>query len=162
MKEQEAPPMPQPTAEHRQLKELVGKWNVACKFYMDPSQPPMEATATDKVEMVGEFWTIAKFECSMMGMPFTGVATVGYEPHNGQYVSTWIDSMAPALFRLTGKLKGETLEMKGDAWSCMTNSMLPHRTTEKRIGKDERLFELFCTMPGGKEIKMMSNHYKRA
>lgn len=160
--EQAAPPMPQPTAEHRSLKEHAGKWKVACKFYMDPSQPPMETQATETVEMVGDFWTLSRYESDMMGMPFVGRATVGYEPHTGKYVSTWVDSCSPTLFRLAGEQKGDTLTMRGKAWSCMTNSELEHRTTEKRISKDERLFEMFCTMPDGTEIKMMSNHYKRA
>ena len=34
--------MPQPTREHGMLKEHAGTWKVACTFFMDPSQPPME------------------------------------------------------------------------------------------------------------------------
>ena len=162
MTDQAAPPMPQPTAEHRQLMDHTGNWKIACKFFMDPGQPPMEAQATETVEKVGEFWTLSKYQCDMMGMPFVGRATLGYEPHSKRYVSTWIDSMSPVLFVLTGQQKGDTLTLEGDAWSCMTNSVLKHRTTEKMINKNERLFEMFCTLPNGTEIKMMSNHYRRA
>ena len=162
MKDQAAPPMPKPTAEHQLLKDHVGKWKVACKFYMEPGQPPMESNATENVEAVGEFWTLSKFENQMMGMPFVGRATMGFEPHTGKFVSTWVDSMSPALFVLNGKQKGDTITMEGSAWSCMTNSILKHRTTEKHVGKNERIFEMYCTMPDGKEIKMMTNHYKRA
>jgi hypothetical protein len=70
--------------------------------------------------------------------------------------------MAPALFVLRGKKKGDTIELKGDCYSCMTQSILPHRTTEKIVGKNERIFEMFSTMPDGTEIKLMTNHYKRA
>ncbi len=156
------PQMPEATAEHKLLMTHVGQWNVDCKFYMDPSQPPMETSATDTVEAVGEFWTVCKFQASMMGMPFTGRATLGYEPSTGRYVSTWIDSMAPVLCLMHGETKGDTLTMRGDFYSCMTNSVLAHRTTEKHISKDERIFEMFCTLPDGVEIKMMSNHYRRA
>ena len=162
MTDQSAPPMPQPTAEHHLLKDHTGTWKVACKFYMEPGQPPMETNATETIEMVGEFWTISKYQTEMMGMPFVGRATMGYEPHANRFVSTWVDSMSPALFYLTGKQKGDTITMEGQAWSCMTNSILKHRTTEKRISKNEHVFEMFCTMPDGKEIKMMTNHYKRA
>ena len=162
MTDQAAPPMPQPTAEHKLLKEHVGTWKVASKFYMEPGQPPMEANATEVVEAVGEFWTLSKYQVDFMGAPFLGRATVGYEPHAGRWVSTWIDSMSPVLFHLTGTRKGDTLTMEGDAWSCMTNSVLKHRTTEKRISANEFVFEMFCTMPDGTEIKMMTNHYRRA
>jgi hypothetical protein len=154
--------MPQPTAEHRLLKDHAGTWKVACKFYMDPSQPPMETKATETIEMVGEFWTVSKYQTEFMGAPFVGRATLGYDPHQKKWVSTWIDSMSPVLFHLTGDQKGDTITMKGKAFSCMTNSVLEHRTTEKHISKNEHVFEMFCTMPDGKEVKMMTNHYKRA
>jgi len=154
--------MPQPTAEHQKLKEHAGNWKVACKFYMDPSQPPMESNATETVEKIGDFWTISKFENEMMGMPFVGRALFGFEPHSGQFVSTWTDSMAPVLCVLRGKKKGDTITLEGEFFSCMTNTVLKHRITDKFISKDEHVFEMFSTMPDGKEMKMMTNHYKRA
>ncbi len=162
MTEQSAPPMPQPTAEHKLLAENAGTWKVQCKFYMEPGQPPMELEAKETIEMVGPFWTVSKYESNMMGAPFVGRATVGYEPHAKRWVSTWIDSFTPALYSFTGSRSGDTLTMTGEAYSCMTNSVLKHRTTEKRISKNEFIFEMFATMPDGKEIKMMTNHYKRA
>jgi hypothetical protein len=160
--QQAAPPMPQPTAEHRLLKEHAGSWKIACKFYMEPGKPPMETNAKETVEMVGEFWTVSKFETEMMGAPFVGRATLGFEPHSGKFVSTWIDSMTPTLCSLSGKQKGDTITLEGEFLSMATNTVLKHRTTEKRVSKDERIFEMFCTMPDGKEFKMMTNHYKRA
>lgn len=162
MTDQTAPPMPKPTAEHRLLKDHAGTWKVACKFYMEPGQPPMETNATEKIEMIGEFWTVSRYETSMMGAPFVGAATLGFEPHSGRFVSTWIDSMMPVLCHLSGKQKGDTITLEGEFFSCMTNSVLKHRTTEKHISKNERVFEMFCVMPDGKELKMMTNHYRRA
>ena len=77
MTEHAAPPMPQPTAEHKLLQDLVGNWKVACKFYMDPSQPPMETNATEKVDLIGDFWTVSRFETQMMGAPFVGCGIGG-------------------------------------------------------------------------------------
>lgn len=162
MTDQAAHTMPQPTTEHRLLKDHAGTWKVACKFYMEPGQPPMENNATETIEMVGEFWTLSKYEASMMGMPFVGRATLGYEPHAKRFVSTWVDSMSPTFFYFTGKQEGDTIKMQGEAWSCMTNSVIKHRTTEKHVSKNERIVEMFCTLPDGKEIKMMTNHYRRA
>ena len=162
MTDQAAPPMPQPTAEHIKLKQHAGTWNVACKFYMDPSQPPMEAQAKETVEMVGEFWTVSKYEVEMMGMPFVGRATLGYQPHTQEWVSTWVDSMSSHLFYFTGKEEGDTLTMTGEAWNCHVDAMCMHRTTEQRISSDEHIFEMFVTMPDGNEVKSMTMHYTRA
>ena len=162
MSDQAAPPMPQPTAEHKTLKDHAGKWNVACKFYMEPGQPPMECSATESVEMVGEFWTLSKYESNFMGMPFVGRATLGFEAHTGKWVSTWVDSMAPVLFHFTGEQKGDTITMEGEAFSCMTNSVIKHKTVQKNVSKDEHIFEMFAVMPDGNEMKMMTHHYTRA
>lgn len=162
MSNQESPSMPKPTAEHRLLKDHAGTWNVACKFYMAPGEPPMEAAATDRIDMIGEFWTVSRYETQMMGAPFVGSATLGFEPHSKQFVSTWIDSMAPVLCTLRGEQKGDTITMKGEFFSQMTQSVLKHRSTEKHVSKNERIFELFVTLPDGKELKMMTNHYRRA
>lgn len=162
MTQDAAPPMPQPTSEHESLREAAGTWKVACTFYMEPGQPPMECQATETVEMVGGFWTVSKYETEFMGMPFIGRATLGYEPHNDRWVSTWIDSMAPHLFYMTGKQEGDTLTLTGDNWNCMINAVTPYRMTDKRISADEHVFEMFCTMPDGNEVKMMTHHYTRA
>ena len=162
MSDPAGPPMPKPTAEHKLLAEHAGNWKIACKFYMDPTQPPMETQATERIEMVGDFWTVSRYETSMMGAPFVGSATLGYEPHTGKFISTWVDSMMPVLCTLSGKQKGDTLHFEGSFLSPMTNSVLEHRATEKHVSRNERIFEMFCTLPDGKEIKMMTNHYRRA
>ncbi len=162
MSADQGPPMPQPTAEHTDLLKMVGKWNIHCKFFMEPGQPPMETEAKETVEAVGPFWITCKFESNFMGAPFSGRASVGYEPHTKRYVSTWIDSMAPVFFHLTGEKRGNSIEMKGNAFSCMVNAVIPHRTVERHLSVNEHIFDMYCTPPGSPEIHMMSNHYKRA
>lgn len=162
MTEHTAPTMPQPTAEHSSLKQYVGKWNVDCNCYMEPGTPPMKMSATETIEMVGEFWTASRYEANFMGAPFVGRTTMGYEPHKGRYVMTWIDCMSPVLFHMTGTRQGDTITMTGKALSCHTNTELVHRTTWKTVHANEHHFEMFVTMPDGKEMKMMSSVYKRA
>ena len=155
---------PQPTTEHHQLAEHAGEWNVDCTFYMDPSQPPMEVRAKETIEMFGPFWTTSVFEADMFGAPFKGQATLGYEPHTGKYVSTWIDTMSPCYFQFTGQFdaSGKVLEMSGRAKSIMSDDEASYRTTEEHVSPDERVFEMFTTLPDGTEIKMFRHVYKRA
>lgn len=157
-----APGMPQPTAEHQLLAQHAGTWKVACTFFCGPDQPPMQTVATERIEMIGPFWTVSRYETSMMGMPFVGSATLGFEPHTGQFVSTWVDSMSPAHATLRGVQKGDTIHLEGEFFSPMANCVMKHRATERHISKDERVFEMFCTPPGAPEMKMMSSHYRRA
>jgi hypothetical protein len=159
----EAPAPPQPTLEHKKLAEHVGTWKVACSFYMDPSQPPMQVEARETVEMFGPFWTISLFEADMFGAPFKGRATLGFEPKAGRYVSTWFDTMTPSLYHFTGTFdaSGKVLEMSGEGIDCSTDRMTTYRTTEEHKSPDERVFEMFMTMPDGSEFKLFTHVYTR-
>jgi hypothetical protein len=160
-----APPAPpQPTAEHEKLAEHVGVWNVDCTFYMDPSQPPLKSQATDTVEMFGPFWTQGNFRSDFFGVPYQGLATLGYDPGTGRYVSTWIDSMKPQMLYLTGGFdaSGAVLEMTGESFDACTKQLTKYRTREEHRGRDERVFEMFMTLPDGNEVRMFTLAYTRA
>ncbi|MEM7308763.1 MAG: DUF1579 domain-containing protein [Planctomycetota bacterium] len=155
---------PQPTAEHNQLREHAGVWKVHSTFYMDPdpSTPPMEVEAKETIEMFGSFWTHSVYESDFMGQPFQGRATLGYDPEQKEYVSTWIDTMSPTYFQFRGNFEGDTLVMKGRAFDCMSKMEANYRTTELHKSPDERVFEMFMEMPDGNEFKMMTHVYTRA
>ena len=155
---------PQPTVEHDRLKEHAGVWNVESSFYMDPNPetPPMVVQAKETIEMFGPFWTTGTYESEMMGMPFQGKATLGYDPENKEYVSTWIDTMSPTFFCFRGNFEGETLTMRGRAFDCMSKMEANYRTTEVHKSPNERVFEMFMEMPDGTEFKMMTHVYTRS
>ncbi len=156
---------PQPTAEHARLKESAGTWSVDCTFFMDPSGEPMQNTATEVVEMVGDFWTVSRFTCDFMGMPFEGRATLGYDPASGKWISSWIDSMSTFLFKFDGGYDAEgkvlTMTGKGPFPGSGSPDLTDFRTTEEQVDPDTRKFEMFITMPDGTENKMMSYVYSR-
>lgn len=163
----DAPPeanFPKPTPQHEWLMTRVGRWNVDCKFYMGPSQPPMEMKGTDVCEAHGPFFTIGRFEGDMFGMPFSGVTTMGYDPVAEQFVSTWIDTMNPWLYHFTGKLDaaGKVLEMKARAPEPHSRQLADWRTTEEQQADGSRVFEMFMTVPGGPEMKLFTHHYVKA
>ncbi|MAB78452.1 MAG: hypothetical protein CMJ89_03770 [Planctomycetes bacterium] len=155
--------MSQPTVEHNRLQELAGVWDVDCKFYMDPSHPPVEFKGKETIEMFGNFWTQSLFEADMFGTPLNGRCTLGYDPNKGEYVSTWIDTMSPTLFKFTGNFdaKNEVLEMHGRAFDFQLKTETNYRTTEVYKSPDERLFEMFMEMPNGREVKMFTYAYQR-
>lgn len=163
--DQTPPPAgPEPTSEHRRLREQAGDWSVHCTFYMDPSQPPMVVQGKETIEMFGDYWATSTFEVDMFGRPYRGRATLGYDPNAKQYQSTWIDTMSPTYFRFTGKLDetGETLEMHGEAFDCMLQRTTNYRTVEQHKSPNERVFEMFMALPDGEELKMFTHVYTRA
>lgn len=155
---------PQPTAEHHKLMEAVGTWDVDCTFYMDPSQPPMKVRGKETCVAFGPFWIQSTFECEMFGAPFKGHCNLGYDPIAKRFISTWLDVMSPIFFLLHGNLDptGKVLETRGRAYNVMTLQETDYRTREELRSKDERVFEMFMTLPDGSEMKMFTHHYRRA
>jgi len=91
------------------LKSFVGQWKVEQKMYIaGPDAPPIELTGTEKVTMLGEYWLLSEFESEMMGQPYHGRATVGYDVVKGHYVMYWVDTMAPYGMFFNGTYDEET------------------------------------------------------
>ncbi len=156
--------MPTPAPEHEQLLKRVGTWDVACTYFMDPSQPPMQNTAKETVEAVGGFWTISCFEADFMGAPFVGRCTMGYDPRKEKYVATWVDSMSNMMFLMEGRYddEGKVLTMRHEGPIPGTEHMTTWRSTHEELDGGKFKFEMFFNTPDGNEAKSMSYIYTRA
>ena len=56
----------------------------------------MESKGIEKNELLkGGLWLISRFEGEVVGTPFTGIGTFGYDPAEKKYVGTWVDTMTP-------------------------------------------------------------------
>jgi len=160
----DTPPFAKPTAEHEWLMTNLGRWIVDCSFYMEPGKPPMKLEGTDTVEAHGQFFTVAKFAADMMGMPFSGIATMGYSPETKQFQSTWCDTMSPYLFSFTGTFDAgkKVLTMRGKGPDPATRKLTDWRSTEEHVDANTRRFEMFVTMAGAGEVKLFTHMYRRA
>jgi hypothetical protein len=80
-----------------------------------PEHAYLKKTATHKVEMLGDFWTVGKFVGDIPGMKFEGRDSGGWDPRKKMYVGTWIDSMSPHSMTLYGKYDeaNKTMTMEG-------------------------------------------------
>lgn len=157
-------PMPTPGPEHTALLERVGTWDVACTYFMDPTQPPMQNAAKETIEAVGGFWTVSRFETDFMGTPFVGRCTLGYDPLKEKYVGTWIDSMSCTLFVMEGRYddEGKVLTMHHEGPIPGTDHVTTWRSTTESLDGGKLKFEMFFHTPDGNEVKSMSYIYTRA
>src|SRR5687767_4137189 len=80
----------EPAKDHEWLKQLVGEWDVRFKINMQPDQPPAESAGTDSVRALGDHWIIAETKTTMMGTPYSGILSLGYDPLKKQFNGTWI------------------------------------------------------------------------
>ena len=111
------PEFPGPEKEHQWLHQFVGDWETQSEGSAGPGQPPMKCEGVMTTRMLGGFWVVNELKGDMMGIPMTGIQTIGYDPAKKKYVGTWVDSMMNYMWKYEGVIdesgKRLTLEAEG-------------------------------------------------
>jgi hypothetical protein len=109
--------MRKPLKEHEWLDQLVGEWESEAEITAEPGKPPTTTKGSESTRGLGGFWTLSEHKGDIMGMPFTGILTLGYSPEKKKYVGTWVDSVTSHLWSYTGSVdaagRSLTLETEG-------------------------------------------------
>jgi hypothetical protein len=152
------PEMPQPTKEHEWLKKFAGEWNTVTEIYMEPGKPPMKATGTETAKMLGGFWVVGENKGEMMGAPFTGMMTFGYDPQKKKYVGTWVDSNTSMLWQYLGTVdgSGRILTLETEGFCPMEGKVCQFRDTIEFKSDDQRVMTGERQSTDGKWTKMMT------
>jgi hypothetical protein len=156
-------PMPKPGPEHEFLKKDVGTWDAKVEMYTSPGAAPTVSEGTETISMVGPFWQVARFESQMMGEPFHGLGTLGYDPTQKKFVGTWIDSMTPGLSLAEGTYDSGTKTFTGTMEiRDMNDKTVKVRETTEWKDANTRVFTMYGPKGAdGKEPVNMRISYKR-
>ena len=124
----------------------------------------MESTGTAETKsLLGDRYVQTEVSSNMMGKPFTGIATTGYDKAKKKFVGTWIDSMSTGLMLSEG-----TADPAGKVFTTQSvaTDPLSGKPTKMRIvskwESDDKLVEEFFEKKGGKDVKTMEITYTRA
>ena len=154
-----------PARDQEWLKQLVGEWDVQFKMYMQPDQPPVEAAGTDSVHTLGDYWIIADTKTKMMGSPYHGRLSLGYNALKNQFNGTWIDSFGGQLWVYKGTLNDAgdtmTLETEGPSLTQGPDKTARYKEVIQITGKDSRTFTSTTETEDGKWMKIVSIEYHR-
>lgn len=99
--------MPKPQAEHAWLQQFVGEWVSETESHMDLDREPEKSQAIERVRSLGGFWIVNEIDAEMMGAPFHGIQTLGYDPKKKKFIGTWVDSVSCAVWTYEGSLNKE-------------------------------------------------------
>lgn len=146
-------------------KAFVGEWKTTTKLYMDPTGEPMvsEGTASAKAIFGGKFIE-ETFESSMMGQPFSGRSTSGYDNTKKLFVTSWVDSMATGISTMEGSisLDGTTLTYFGSMNEPMSGEMgKSYKTTIIIESPDKHVMTMYEVLYG-EPFRVMEITYERA
>ena len=152
-----------PGEPHKQLASLAGSWTTKTKEWMEPGKPAVESTGTVEMKALldGRFLQ-QEFSGAMMGQPYAGVGTTGYDNLRKKYVSTWIDTMGTGIFMMEGTASpdGKTITLTGQH-AVIGGGQMKHRAIWKLVDGNTQTFDMYGTHPGSKEMKMLEITYTR-
>ncbi|MEO6405595.1 MAG: DUF1579 domain-containing protein [Ferruginibacter sp.] len=149
-----------PGEPHKLLASWDGTWTGDIKMWMAPGAPPQvtKGTAVNKMILGGRYQH-STHSSLMMGMPFEGEATTGYDNTKKKFVSSWIDNMGSGVMTMEGDWdeSTKTLTLVGKCIDPMAGNgrEMTVKQTQKVIDQNTQLVEMFSPGPDGKEFKMM-------
>ena len=151
-------PMPKPTQEHEWLKGRIGTWDatINCPAMGEPTK------GTETTKAFGDFTIQSEFQGTMMGKPFTGLSLMTYDPAKKKYVSTWCDTMMPAIFVQEGTMdaSGKKLTSTGEG-ANMEGAIVDYTSVLEVTGPDTATFTLYETSKGANDPSSMRIDYQR-
>jgi uncharacterized protein DUF1579 len=152
-----------PGAPHQALASAAGSYDLKVKSWHEPNGPAMEDTGTATRSMaLGGRVLVEEISSSMMGMPYTGRGTMGFDNVSGKYWSTWNDSMSTGIVLSEGTCDASrTCSFTGTWNDAITKGPVKARMTTRWTSPTTQVFELHAPGRDGKEMKMMEITYTR-
>lgn len=150
---------------HAMLAKSNGKWNVETSMYMAPGAPPTVSKGSVVNKMIlGGRYQVSEFKGTMMGEPFEGVSTLGYDKHRNLFENTWVDNMGTGITKMTGPWDDATksITFTGKMMDPMTKQEMDVKQVFKIVDDNTQQMEMFGVMPDKSEMKFMEIKYTRA
>lgn len=142
---------------HKMLASDAGAWNNEMTFWMAPDAKPEKYTSTCDVKMIlGGKYQQTAYKGNMMGMPFEGLGTIGFDNASKEFTSTWIDNMGTGMMVMRGKYDEatKTTTLHGKMMDPMTGKETECREVYTYVDATTRKMEMFDNKGNG-EFKSM-------
>lgn len=153
-----------PGPHHEAMAAKAGSWKTTNKMWTKPGQPPMESTGTSELTTAldGRF-LLEVTKASMMGMPWEGRGTFGYDNSTKKHIGNWFDSFGTTMMSFEGTCDGtcKTITLTGSYLDPVTKTTKTMKTVTTDISDDEALLTMYDIAKDGSEIKMGEILYER-
>jgi len=101
---------------HKMIASWNGNWDGEVSMWEHSGAAPMmsKAKTVNKMIMGGRYQQ-ANHTGNMMGMPFEGQSTMGYDNSKKEFISTWVDNMGTGIMVVSGTWDAgnKTINLKG-------------------------------------------------
>ena len=87
----------------KMLAKSTGNWSGQVVWWMGQNGPADTSMTTINNKMImGDRYLVSNYKGNMMGAPFEGTSTTGYDNAKKVYISTWIDNMSSGIMTMEG------------------------------------------------------------
>ena len=146
-----------PGEPHHLMATYIGEWVDEMTFWMTPDSPPTKMTTNTTTEMImGGRYQLSKSVGTMMGMPFEGMALVGYDNAKKMATTVWVDNFGTGTLAMEGPWDEATrsITFTGKMTDPMSGKENQVRQLIRFIDNDHQEMEMYDTK-SGKESKTM-------
>ncbi len=143
---------------HKMMAKWDGTWDSEVTSWMAPGAPPTKSKAVAENKMIyNGLYQQSTHKGDMMGMPFEGMSTVGYDNAKKVFVSSWIDNMGSGIMYMEGTWDAatKTMNFRGTCTDPMSSKTISVRENFKIIDDNTQMMEMYMPGPDGKEFKTM-------
>ena len=148
-----------PGKEQEMLAKSNGNWKAEVTMWETPESAPMKynGMVSNKMIMGGRYQQ-SSFKGKMMGMPFEGSGTTGYDNARKVWVSTWVDNMSTGIMNMEGTWDegSKSITYKGEMLCPANGKMCEIKQVMKTIDDKTEVMEMYGPdMKTGKQYKNM-------
>jgi len=152
---------------HKMMASWNGNWSSDITMWEQAGAQPQKSTGKTVNKMImGGRYQQSSHTGNMMGMPFEGQSTLGYDNNTKQFISTWVDNMGTGIMVLKGNWdpasKSMTLTGKMIDPISGTNRETEIREVFKVVDDNTQTMEMYCPGMDGKEFKTMEIKYTKS
>jgi hypothetical protein len=155
-----------PGPEHQGMAANAGTWTATVTMWQAPGAPPQISQGTSKRRMaLGGRVMVDEWTGTMMGMPFEGLGTTGYDNASKKWWGTWSDNFSTGVMTSSGTCDADPkkgCKYTGSFIDPITGKESKNRMNVAWPSPDEERMEMFMTGPDGKEFKGMEIVAKRS
>jgi hypothetical protein len=154
-----------PDENHKKLDKFLGRWEGTLKMYA-PGAPDQHDETTDIIQVRWETGMAQRYlamdhTSKIMGLPFRGSATWGYNKTTKKFESVWRDSFSTGIMISYGTLSTDdkTFTFHGEHEDPAGAGKVKTREVVTWEADDTFKFEMYKTTSGGKEEKSLEATY---
>ena len=155
-----------PGSEQAILAKANGTWKAEITMWMSPEAEPMKSTGTMTNKMImGGRYQVSTFKGDMMGAPFEGTSTTGYDKARKVWTSSWVDNMSTGIMNMDGTWDeaSKTTTYTGKMLCPGNGQMSEMKQVMKMVDDKTQVMEMYGPdMKTGKQYKSMELKLKKS